>query len=110
MPAKTTKAIESTKVNNSTTDVLLDSKIDEICAGLQAAYNRNLRSIINQDNIKTIISYIVIMKTEVNLSDHYRKNLIDLLSRFSKFNNDENFRDITRDDILAYKIKRSLRV
>jgi integrase/recombinase XerD len=102
MPTKTTKAIESTKVNNSTTDVLLDSKIDEICAGLQAAYNRNLRSIINQDNIKTIISYIVIMKTEVNLSDHSRKNLIDLLSRFSKFNNDKNFKDITRDDILAY--------
>jgi hypothetical protein len=68
---------------------------------LQAAYNRNLRSIINQDNIKTIISYIVIMKTEVNLSDHYRKNLIDLLSRFSKFNNDENFRDITRDDNIS---------
>jgi integrase len=102
MPTKTTKAIESTKVNSSTSDVLLDSKIDEICAGLQAAYNRNLRSIINQDNIKTIISYIVIMKTEVNLSDHYRKNLIDLLSRFSKFNNDKNFKDITRDDILAY--------
>jgi hypothetical protein len=77
MLTKTTKAIESTKVNSSTTDVLLDSKIDKICAGLQAAYNRNLRSIINQDNIKTIISYIVIMKTEVNLSDHYRKNLID---------------------------------
>jgi hypothetical protein len=53
-------AAKTVEVNDN--DALLDSKIDEICAGLQAAYNRNLRS-INHDNIKTIISYIVIMKT-----------------------------------------------
>jgi integrase/recombinase XerD len=92
-------AAKTVEVNDN--DALLDSKIDEICAGLQAAYNRNLRS-INHDNIKTIISYIVIMKTEVNLSDHYRKNIIDLLSRFSKHNNDKSFKDITRDDIIRF--------
>jgi hypothetical protein len=44
------------------------------------------------------------MKIEINLSDHYRKDLIELLTRFSKFNNDKNFKNITRSDIIAFWI------
>jgi hypothetical protein len=42
------------------------------------------------------------MKVEINLSDHYRKDLIGLLTQFSKFNNDRNFKDITHSDIIAF--------
>lgn len=42
------------------------------------------------------------MKTEVNLSDHYRSNLINVLSNFSKYCNNKSFKQITRDDILSF--------
>lgn len=41
------------------------------------------------------------MKTEVNLGDHYRKNLIDLLTRFSNFVN-KDFNDCVRNDVVSY--------
>lgn len=83
---------------------LLDRKIDEITAGLQASYNKNLRLLTNQQNISIIVQYIQSMKTETNLSDHYRKNTIESLTRFSRFkaNNNKSFRDITRDDIISF--------
>ena len=41
------------------------------------------------------------MKTETNLSDHYRKDTIDALTRFSKYSN-KSFKDISRNDIIAF--------
>ena len=37
----------------------------------------------NKDNVTVITNYIVSMKTEANLSDGYRKNILILLSKFS---------------------------
>jgi hypothetical protein len=62
---------------------LLDRKIDEISAGLQSSYSQNLRS-ISEANAVTIIDYIAAVKIEINLSDNYRKDLIQVLSRFSR--------------------------
>src|SRR5215216_6169971 len=44
------------------------------------------------------------MKSEVNLSDHYKKDLIDLLSKFSKYNDNKNklFKQLTRTNIIAF--------
>ena len=42
------------------------------------------------------------MRTEVNLSDHYRRDIINVLANFSIFCNDKSFRQITRDEILAF--------
>ena len=42
------------------------------------------------------------MKLETNLSTQYRKDLILLLSKFSAFMNNKDFRDITRDDVLLF--------
>jgi site-specific recombinase XerD len=58
-------------------------------------------SIGNRDNAATIVNYIAAMKIEINLSDHYRKDLIELLTRL-RFNNEKNFKDITRYDIIAF--------
>ena len=43
------------------------------------------------------------MKTEVNLSDHYRMDVIRLLTALSNhFQNNLSFKQMTRDNILAF--------
>jgi integrase/recombinase XerD len=42
------------------------------------------------------------MKVETNLADHYRKDLIEVLCRFSKYNDNKPFKDITRDNIITF--------
>jgi hypothetical protein len=81
--------------------LFLDRKIDDTAAGLPASYSRLLYS-IPVENTVHIIQYILSMKTEINISDHYRKDLIVVLTRFSKYNNNKSFKDITRNDIVAF--------
>jgi hypothetical protein len=88
----------TTAANNSP---LLERKIEEIGAGIPASYSLHLRS-AGQNNVKVIINYIVTMKSEVNLSDHYRRDLIEVLSKFSKYNNNKPFKDLTRSDVIAF--------
>lgn len=51
---------------------------------------------------KLEIEYIAAVKNEVNLSDNYRKDLIESLARFSKYNNNKPFKDITRSNVIAF--------
>ena len=82
---------------------ILDRKIDETTAGLSAAYNNKLHS-LSKENTSTIIDYIAAIKIEVNPSDHYRRDLIELLCKFSKYNDNDNkpFKLLTRSDIIAF--------
>ena len=80
---------------------LLDRKIEEIGAGIPASYSLHLRS-AGQNNVNVIIDYIATMKSEVNLSDHYRRDLIEVLSKFSRYNNNKPFKDLTRGDVIAF--------
>jgi hypothetical protein len=80
---------------------LLDSKIENTAAGLPLSYGKHLRS-AGEDNAVTVIRYIAAMKNEVNLSDNYRKDLIEALSRFSKYNNNKPFKDLTRNNTIAF--------
>ena len=66
------------------TPLFLDRKIDEVTAGLDPAYSKRLNSIPVQNTV-FIVNYILSMKTEANLSDHYKKDLINLLTTFSKY-------------------------
>jgi len=81
---------------------LLDRKIDEITAGLAASCAKNLRLLSNQENIFTIIEYIQALKIETSLSNHYKKDNIELLTRFLNFHDGKLFKDITRDDFTAF--------
>ena len=82
---------------------ILDRQIDEITAGLPSLYYANsIRSILNEENIKTIIDYIIAARTETNLSDSYRKSIIEAICKFSKFHNHKSFKDITREDIILF--------
>jgi hypothetical protein len=80
---------------------LLDRRIEETAAGLPYSYAKQLYS-ISKDNAATIIDYIFAMKSEVNLSDNYRKNVIELLSRFSKYNDNKPFKDLIRTNIIRF--------
>jgi hypothetical protein len=93
----TTTTITKTKTKLSP---LLDAKIEETCDGLPYHCAKQLHSISN--NATTIVEYIAAMKSEVNLADHYRKDLIILLSKFSKYNDNKPFKDLTRKDIIAF--------
>jgi hypothetical protein len=75
-------------------------KIEETAAGLAKAWTNNLLSL--PEEISTIIvDYIKVMKSEVNLSDYYRRDLIDVLNKLYKFGK-KGFKDLTRDDILSF--------
>jgi hypothetical protein len=77
---------------------IFDTKIDETTAGLSSFYVKNLRS-IGAMNGAIIVDYISALKIEVNLSDHYRKNLIELLCRFSRHN---HYQAYCRRGLLAF--------
>jgi hypothetical protein len=70
--------LTSTVPTTASTSPLLERKIEETSAGLQIAFSRHL-----SDNAITIIEYIAAMKSEVNLSDNYRRDIIEVLCRFS---------------------------
>ena len=42
------------------------------------------------------------MKSEVNPKDHYRKDMIIILCKFSKYHNNTSFKDVTRTAILEF--------
>ena len=71
------------EISKPSSSALLDQKIDEITASLSACYGNNLRLLLNQQDISVIIEYIQAMKTEINPSDHYRKNTIEALTKLS---------------------------
>lgn len=78
---------------------LLDRKIEEITAGFSGIYSKNLLYAI-ENNAPVIIEYIAALKIEINLSDNYRKDLIEFLCRFSNFNNNRTFKELTRTDVI----------
>ena len=78
--------------------------MEETCAGLKQSFLNNLYSVLNKnkDNATTIVNYIGTMRSEVNLCDNYRRNLIRLLPTFSNYCHNKNFKDIVRADVLAF--------
>jgi integrase len=92
-------------------DSLFDLKIEMATAGLIPYYSRRLLKEVTKENALTIAKYILAMKTEINLSDHYRQDVIYLLSKLSIFcnnsnnnnnNNSKSFKQISRQDILSF--------
>ena len=87
--------------NKGRCDPLFDSKIDSITSGLRREYSRGLHG-ISKENALTIADSIFAIRTEINLSDHYRMDLIKLLVTFSKYTNNKPFMAITRDDVISF--------
>ncbi len=85
----------------SSKSAILERKIEETAAGLQMSFTKALRN-LSEANASTIIDYIAAVRVEVNPSDNYRKDLIDILSKFARFTENKYFRDITRVDIISF--------
>lgn len=87
---------------SASTSTLLERKIDETTAGLQASFGKLLHS-INESNAAIIVEYVAALKTEVNLADSYRRDVIVLLCRLSTYHdNNKSFKDLTRTDVLEF--------
>jgi integrase len=78
----------------------IHKRIEEITEGLASAWTNNLLSLPEEIAI-VIVDYIKAMKSEVNLSDYYRRDLIDVLIKLYKYSN-KDFKNLTRDDILSF--------
>lgn len=100
-PTATAATTANSNPRSQSQSSLLDMKIDETAAGLSPSYAKQLHS-ISGDNAATIVKYIAAMINEVNLSDHYRKDLIEVLCRFTRYNNGGAFKDLTRTNILGF--------
>jgi hypothetical protein len=80
----------------------LERKWEDITAGIKLVYLRVLRT-ISHENASTIADYILAMKTETNLSDHYRHDNIVALCRFSKYCSNAPFKvAIKRDNVISF--------
>lgn len=90
------------KSTNTPQELLLDKEgITQLTLGLSDRFP-NAFNDLSEDNASAIANYIQSMKIEINLSDHYGKDLVLLLSTFSKYTNNKLFEDLTREDILAF--------
>ena len=79
----------------------LNKKVDDVTSGLTSYYSKLLCK-TSKENARTIINYIISMRTEVNLSDHDRRDAINILSNFSNNCDDKPFKQITKENILLF--------
>jgi integrase len=100
-----TKEIINNHINDS--DTLFERKIENATVGLSHDCFNWLERVANandnKENVIVIANYIMSMKTEINLSDNYRRAVIILVSKFSIFfKNQKSFKSMTREDILKF--------
>lgn len=92
------KSIPRLKSIIVTSDTITERKIENVTEGLSFQYFNVLHKMlsVNEENVFSL-------KSEVNLSDHYREDVILLLCKFSTyFNNTKTFKEIAREDLLLF--------
>jgi len=93
-------------INDYDSDPLFERKIQNATDGLNHDCFNWLDEKVakfSKEKAAVIADYIMSMKTETNLSDNYRRDVIILLSKFSiYFSNQKTFKSMTRDDILKF--------
>ena len=79
-------------------------KIELVTTGLPEYVSKQLTDLcyLSSENALTIVNFILTQKTEINISDTYKLNMISTLDLLSNSLNHKSFRDMKRDDILIY--------
>ena len=79
-------------------------KIELVTKGLSEYIHKQLTELYTlfPENALTIVNYISTQKTEVNIADTYRLNILSTLVVLSRFSDHKPFKDITEEDILLY--------
>lgn len=74
-------------------DPLIERKIESATSGLKPICKKILQR-VSKNNAVINADYVASMQTEINPSDHYKKDVILLLFRFSCGNSDKPFEKI----------------
>src|SRR5207247_2030132 len=85
----------------------MERKIETATEGLPLNYFNLLHGILkmpkNKQNVVRICDYISSLKSEVNPSDYYIRDVINLLCNFLIFfENHKSFKEITREELLCF--------
>jgi integrase len=85
-------------------NIIIKTKIENATEGLSNCFNYLSNKVLpGKENALTICDYVSSIKSEINPSDHYRKNTIILLCNLSMFfKNAKPFKEITREDLLSF--------
>jgi hypothetical protein len=100
-----TSTLVSSHLNNSsntTDDVLFDRKVEIASEGLSSYYQTRFYKIPLKENALTLAIYIISVKSEINPSNIYRREIIDKLSRFAVYCDKTLLKDVTREQILNF--------
>jgi hypothetical protein len=83
----------------ATDDQFSDQKLDLITAGCKTFLKEHLLTKISRDNCSTIISYVMAIQTETNVSERYRFDNIYKLKQLAEYHNPKT---LQRDDKTGY--------
>ena len=81
---------------------LFEQRLNNALDGLEPYFYDHLKNRISKTNTLTIVDYILSMKVETNLSDNHRRGVITSLKLLSKFLDNKPFKEITRQEVLAF--------
>jgi endonuclease III-like uncharacterized protein len=99
-------AITTTTTMSTLSDNLMITKMKSATEGLSYnCFNHLFNRVLpeSRENALTICDYISSIKSEINPSDHYRRDTIILLCSLSTFfENTKPFKEITREDLLSF--------
>ena len=99
MAASHTRSKKSTNVPQGL--LLEKEEMSQLTLELSNSFS-NAFNDLSPGNVSTIANYIQSMKIEINLSDHYMKDIVLLLSKLVKYKNNKSFKDFTRKDISEF--------
>ena len=89
---------------DNSNDSLFDRKMDLATEGLQRQHANRLNALFSVDNRKTIVNFILSMRSESNLSDNHKINYLSCLCRLSQFHSTTNktYQEMSREDVLLF--------
>jgi integrase len=83
-------------------DIQIDKKIEQATEGLAASCAKSLYS-IPPEFASVIADYIKVMRSEVNPVASYRRDVIGVLTKLSKFHaSKKTFKEMSREDVLSF--------
>ena len=85
----------TTAANDNSISSLFDRKIEIASEGLASRYFTSFYKIPLKENALTLASYIISVKSEINLSNNYRIGVIEKISRLSIYYGKTLFKDMT---------------
>ncbi|MGA7369727.1 MAG: hypothetical protein WBX01_11405 [Nitrososphaeraceae archaeon] len=78
---------------------LFEQKLQLATEGLEPHFLEHLKTRISPDNALIISKYVLSIRTEISLSNNYRRTIISSLKLLSEFLCNKPFKDVRREDV-----------